>query len=203
MTPQIDGNGLITLDVLPAITRLQAIVTSPDGRQTAPLTEVKQASTIVRLAVGSGTLVIESLEPGIMIAIDGEEIAIQGGGVKEMTLRPGDYQIAALKDGRPVKQELVTITRNGRTLVRMTFEGQGRVAKAADESQTVDRIAALPLDQQVAAVAAELDATACATLRANRGWPVIERDIFDVPTEEMLAEGGLARGEADLLIGGP
>ena len=57
VTPQIDGNGLITLDVLPAITRLQAIVTSPDGRQTAPVTEVKQASTIVRLKDGETAVI--------------------------------------------------------------------------------------------------------------------------------------------------
>lgn len=57
VTPQIDGNGVITLDVLPAITRLQAIVTSPDGRQTAPLTEVKQASTIVRLRDGETAVI--------------------------------------------------------------------------------------------------------------------------------------------------
>lgn len=57
ITPQIDGNGMITLDVLPAITRLQAIVTSPDGKQTAPLTEVKQASTIVRLRDGETAVI--------------------------------------------------------------------------------------------------------------------------------------------------
>jgi MSHA biogenesis protein MshL len=57
VTPQIDGNGVITLDVLPAITRLQAIVTSPDGKQTAPLTEVKQASTIVRLKDGETAII--------------------------------------------------------------------------------------------------------------------------------------------------
>jgi len=57
VTPQIDGNGIITLDVLPAITRLQAIVTSPDGRQTAPVTEVKQASTIVRLKDGETAII--------------------------------------------------------------------------------------------------------------------------------------------------
>lgn len=57
VTPQIDANGIIALDVLPAITRLQAIVTSPDGRQTAPLTEVKQASTIVRLRDGETAVI--------------------------------------------------------------------------------------------------------------------------------------------------
>lgn len=57
VTPQIDGNNVITLDVLPAITRLQSIVTSPDGRQTAPVTEVKQASTIVRLRDGETAMI--------------------------------------------------------------------------------------------------------------------------------------------------
>lgn len=57
VTPQIDGDKTITLDVLPAITRLQAIVTSPDGRQTAPVTEVKQASTIVRLRDGETAII--------------------------------------------------------------------------------------------------------------------------------------------------
>lgn len=57
VTPQIDAGGVITLDVLPAITRLQAIVTSPDGRQTAPVTEVKQASTIVRLKDGETAVI--------------------------------------------------------------------------------------------------------------------------------------------------
>jgi len=57
VTPQIDAQGIITLDVLPAITRLQAIVTSPDGKQTAPVTEVKQASTIVRLRDGETAII--------------------------------------------------------------------------------------------------------------------------------------------------
>lgn len=57
ITPQIDGQGVVTLDVLPAITRLQSIITSPDGRQTAPVTEVKQASTIVRLKDGETAMI--------------------------------------------------------------------------------------------------------------------------------------------------
>lgn len=57
VTPQIGADRVITLDVLPAITRLQAIVTSPDGTQTAPVTEVKQASTIVRLRDGETAVI--------------------------------------------------------------------------------------------------------------------------------------------------
>lgn len=53
------------------------------------------------------------------------------------------------------------------------------------------------------AVAVEMDADCCNTLRANRGWPVIERDIHRVPTKEILKTAGLKKGEADVLIGGP
>lgn len=52
-------------------------------------------------------------------------------------------------------------------------------------------------------VAIEMDPDAVATLRANRSWPVLDRDIQTVPSHEILTVGGLAVGEADALIGGP
>jgi DNA (cytosine-5)-methyltransferase 1 len=53
------------------------------------------------------------------------------------------------------------------------------------------------------AVALEMDRDCCETLRHNRRWPVIERNIFDVSTDEILRTSDLRRGEADVLIGGP
>ncbi|WP_225412704.1 DNA cytosine methyltransferase [Stigmatella hybrida] len=54
------------------------------------------------------------------------------------------------------------------------------------------------------AVSLEIDHDCCETLRASpRRTAVIERSIFEVPTEELLEAGRLIRGEADLLIGGP
>lgn len=53
------------------------------------------------------------------------------------------------------------------------------------------------------AVAVEFDRHCCATLRHNRSWAVIERDIFDVPTAEILDAGNLKPAEAALLVGGP
>jgi DNA (cytosine-5)-methyltransferase 1 len=53
------------------------------------------------------------------------------------------------------------------------------------------------------AVAVEIDPRCVVTLRANRAWPVIERDVLEVPTSELLAAGQLAIGEADMLIGAP
>src|SRR3972149_4320593 len=51
-------------------------------------------------------------------------------------------------------------------------------------------------------VAIEMDHDSCETLRRNRRWPVIERDIFDVPSEEILETAELKTQEADVLIGG-
>ena len=53
------------------------------------------------------------------------------------------------------------------------------------------------------AVALEMDHDSCETLRKSRRWTVLERDIFDVPTAEMLEHARLRKGEADVLIGGP
>lgn len=52
-------------------------------------------------------------------------------------------------------------------------------------------------------VALDSDPVACATVRANRGWPILEGAIADISSETILAAAGLAVGEADILIGGP
>lgn len=52
-------------------------------------------------------------------------------------------------------------------------------------------------------VALDLDPVACATIRLNRNWPVIEGLIADIPSSSILDAAGLSAGEADVLIGGP
>ncbi|HUP24605.1 MAG TPA: DNA cytosine methyltransferase [Thermoanaerobaculia bacterium] len=53
------------------------------------------------------------------------------------------------------------------------------------------------------AVAVEIDAEAVGTLRHNRPWPVLDRDIHSVSSKELLATASLGEAEADVLIGGP
>lgn len=57
------------------------------------------------------------------------------------------------------------------------------------------------------AVAVEMNHTACETLRKNQRAHaiehVIERDIFEVPTDEILEMANAKRGDIDVLIGGP
>jgi len=49
----------------------------------------------------------------------------------------------------------------------------------------------------------DFDKDACATLRANRSWPVIEADIANVTPEQILEQTGIRRDEMDVLVGGP
>ncbi len=108
------------------------------------ITEATGVSTltdnVIRLTTGSGTLVIETDDENVKVVIDGagNEVTLRGGGVEELTLRPGDYKIAALKDGKPVKQQLVSITRNGRTVVRISLE-PATAAASSNSAKPPDR----------------------------------------------------------------
>jgi DNA (cytosine-5)-methyltransferase 1 len=53
------------------------------------------------------------------------------------------------------------------------------------------------------AVAVEIDPEAVATLRYNRDWPVLDRDVHAISSQELLETAGLKAGAADALIGGP
>jgi len=54
------------------------------------------------------------------------------------------------------------------------------------------------------AIAVEIDQAACRVIRRNRPtWGLIEGDIHDTNSGQILATAGLAPGEADVLIGGP
>jgi len=52
-------------------------------------------------------------------------------------------------------------------------------------------------------VAVEFDPTCCRNLRINRPWSIIEGDIHDVSSKEILKAAKLRVGEAHALIGGP
>jgi DNA (cytosine-5)-methyltransferase 1 len=53
------------------------------------------------------------------------------------------------------------------------------------------------------AVAVELDKVCCRTLRLNRDWPVLEGDIHEITSAQILKAAKLKAGQADVLIGGP
>ncbi len=93
------------------------------------------AGTVIRLAMGEGTLLIQVDDPTVVVSIDGEELTITGAGLQELKLWPGEYRVQATKDGEPVKTELVSITRGGRQVISVTREfdpSEGEVTSASD-----------------------------------------------------------------------
>ncbi len=135
--------------------------------------------TVIRLLSTEGTLVVEVDDPGVSVKIDGPDIVITGAGAREIRLQPGRYTLEARKDGKVVSRELVTVTKNGRRVVRVSQEATTPVAMLAPRSPDVvawERVvAALSAAEQVKAVAARLK-------ELNPGFdgavvPTIENDV--------------------------
>ncbi len=85
---------------------------------------------------------------------------IMGAGAKEIRLKPGSYTVEARKDGKVVRQELVTVAQNGRRVVRVSHEAVPRDANVPRRSAEVSAwervVAALSADEQAKAVSARL-----------------------------------------------
>ncbi|HUT91553.1 MAG TPA: protein kinase [Thermoguttaceae bacterium] len=96
------------------------------------------AATVIRIATGEGTLVVEVDDPGVSVTIDGEDLVITGAGLREVRLKPGQYRVRATKQGRVVTQELVTIQRGGRQAVRVGLEPP--VTPLATDAQRLDEL---------------------------------------------------------------
>ncbi|MBN2580454.1 MAG: protein kinase [Pirellulales bacterium] len=88
-------------------------------------------ATVIRIFRPEGTLEIVVDDPGVQVAVDGEEIGIEGAGPHEIRLRLGKHQIEVLKNGKPVYQDLVTVNRGGKQVVKI---GLAPPDKPAEES---------------------------------------------------------------------
>jgi hypothetical protein len=124
------------------------------------------SSIVIRLFSPDGTLIVEVDDPGISVKLDGTELVIAGAGIAEIRLRPGRHTVDASKDGKLLRQQLVTVTRSGREVVRVSQEALAStgnkpagaipdttVASAATWERSV---AQLPAAQRVKAVAIRL-----------------------------------------------
>jgi WD40 repeat protein len=87
----------------------------------------KLTATVIRVFSPDGTLVVEVDDPHVRVTIDGEDIRILGAGPHEVRVRPGvAHRFRAVKDGQTVRQELVTVERGGKRVVRVSREGAGQ-----------------------------------------------------------------------------
>jgi hypothetical protein len=110
--------------------------------------------TVIRLFSPEGTLVVEVDDPGVSVTVDGGDVVITGAGAKEIRLKPGQYKVEANKDGTLVRRELVTVSRNGRRVVRISKESVQQVFSLRDPWEK--SVAALPAEEQVEAVVKRL-----------------------------------------------
>jgi Leucine-rich repeat (LRR) protein len=108
--------------------------------------------TVIRLFSPEGTLAVEVDDPAVSVAVDGADVVITGAGVKELRLKPGQHKVEASVGGKVFRQELVTVFRNGRQVVRVSKESAPLSAAEAWEKS----VAALPAEEQVQAVARRL-----------------------------------------------
>jgi tRNA A-37 threonylcarbamoyl transferase component Bud32 len=110
--------------------------------------------TVIRLFSPEGTLVVEVDDPGVSVIVDGGDVVITGAGAKEIRLKPGQYKVEANKDGTLIRRELVTVTRNGRQVVRISKESVDHVVNLRDPWEK--SVAALRGEKQVEAVTQRL-----------------------------------------------
>src|SRR4029453_1586610 len=83
------------------------------------------AATVIRIFTPEGVLVVEVDDPAVKVTIEGDGgLVIPGAGAQEVRVRPGSYKIQASKDGQrvPVDQDVVTITRGGKQVVKVSRE---------------------------------------------------------------------------------
>ncbi|MCG6157011.1 serine/threonine-protein kinase [Rubinisphaera margarita] len=99
------------------------------------------SSSVIRLFYPEGTLVIDVGDPQVSVSVDGREIVVSGTGIKELKLKPGSYRFVATKEGQILRQELVTVSRNGREVIRISREPPPETAPDLAEVD-VDRRAA-------------------------------------------------------------
>ena len=91
--------------------------------EAAGLTQVSDfVATVLRIKTSEGTLVVKIDDPTVKVQIDGEELVIKSAGEQEIRLRAGSHRVQTIKDGKPVQDQLVTITRGGKEIVNVEFE---------------------------------------------------------------------------------
>ena len=91
--------------------------------EAAGLTQVSDfVATILRIKTPDGTLVVKVDDPRAEVRIDGDTVVIGGAGPQEVRLRAGNHRVQAIKDGKAVRDQLVTITKGGKEIVNVEFE---------------------------------------------------------------------------------
>ena len=95
------------------------------------------SATLIRMSMPDGILSIAIDDPAVAISVEDEGgIVITGAGPREVRLRPGSYRLSAIRHGKTIKDELITITRGGKQVVTISRE-------TSDSPKQADTVAML------------------------------------------------------------
>jgi WD40 repeat protein/serine/threonine protein kinase len=95
----------------------------------------KVVPLVIHIVRGDGSLVVQVDDPQVRVSVEGDGgIVITGAGPQEIRLRPGSYRLRASKDGKTVREELVTLMRGDRQVVRVSHEGGPQAAAGVSEA---------------------------------------------------------------------
>jgi Protein kinase domain len=112
--------------------------------ESSGVTAVTQfVATVLRIHTPNGMIVVETDDPDVQVTVDGEDVAIAGAGPKEIRVRPGEHRIAATKDGKEwASDTIVTVTRGGKQIVKISQENPHPPNAAAGRLDTLRKILA-------------------------------------------------------------
>ncbi len=100
-----------------------AAVAGIGASDAAGLTQVSDyVATILRIRTADGTLIVKVDDPNVKLRIDGDEVVIGGAGPQEIRVRAGKHRVQAIRDGKPVRESIVTVARGGKETVQVDFE---------------------------------------------------------------------------------
>ena len=121
---------------LPLVTALFLVsVAGLGASEAAGLTQVADfVATILRIKTPDGTMVIKVADPGVKVQIDNDAVVIADAGPQEIRLRAGRHRVQAIKDGKAVRDQLVTITKGGKEIVNVDFEPAAIASTAETKS---------------------------------------------------------------------
>jgi WD40 repeat protein len=111
---------------------------------------------VIRILMPEGTLLVETDDPAVKVTVEGDGgLVITGAGPQEVRLRPGSYRFRATKDGVPIKDDIVLITRNQKEVVKVSVEGGAHKAAPPGPLDRLDP-GAIPPEERFPWQSAEL-----------------------------------------------
>jgi len=89
------------------------------------------AGTVLRFRTPNGTLVVELNDPNAKVQQDAKGITITGAGISEVHIDPSKQELRKSAAGVPEKTEILTIEKDGKTIVKASMEPDGRADAVA------------------------------------------------------------------------